>query len=62
MAAVLAIAFAVTIRAEWARALFSFGVPAPRDALPVAVALVAWGVLVRESWRRRLVERFLGMA
>ena len=28
----------------------------------VLAAVVAWLVLVREAWRRRLVERFLGLA
>jgi len=62
LALVLGIGFLLTIRVPAARDFFSFGVPEPRDGLLVAVALVVWTVLVREFWRRRLVERFLGTA
>jgi len=60
LAVVLAIGFVLTIQIGFARSFFSFGVPEPRDALLVIVAVVVWTVLVREFWRRRLVERFLG--
>jgi len=62
LAVVLAIGFIVVLQVGFARAFFSFGLPEPRDAILVAVAVVAWTVLVREFWRRRLVERFLGTA
>jgi cation-transporting P-type ATPase E len=61
LALVLGVGFIVTLQLGVARDFFSFGLPAPRDALLVAVAVFAWAVLVREFWRRRLVERFLGM-
>ena len=62
LALVLGVGFIITIQVGVARSFFSFGVPAPRDALLVVVAVVAWTLLVREFWRRRLVERFLGIA
>jgi len=62
LAIVLAIGFVLTIQIGFARNFFSFGVPEPRDALLVVVAVVAWTVIVREFWRRHLVERFLGIA
>lgn len=58
----LGIAFLVTLAIPQAREFFSLGVPAPRDAVLVVVAVVAWLVLVREAWRRKLVGRFLGLA
>ena len=60
LAIVLGVGFLLTIQIGFARSFFSFGVPEPRDALLVIVAVVAWTVIVREFWRRRLVERFLG--
>ncbi len=60
LAVVLAVTFLATIVSGTARDFFSFGLPTPRDALLVIVAVVVWTVLVREFWRRRLVERFLG--
>ncbi len=62
LALVLGLGFIVTLQLGVARDFFSFGVPGPRDALLVLVAVLAWVVLVREFWRRRLVERFLGIA
>jgi cation-transporting ATPase E len=61
LAIVLGIGFVLTILVGVARAFFSFGMPTPRDALLVVVAVATWTVLVREFWRRRLVERFLGI-
>ncbi len=61
LAVVLAIGFLVTVQVPAARTFFAFGLPEERDALLVAIAVVAWTLLVREFWRRRLVERFLGM-
>lgn len=62
LAAVLAAGFLLTMQLGFARRFFSFGVPAPRDAVLVTIAVIVWTVLVREFWRRRLVERFLGIA
>ena len=42
------------------RAFFQLIVPAPRDALIVIFAVVAWVLLVRVVWTRQVVERFLG--
>ncbi len=60
LAVVLGVGFLLTLRVHLAREFFSFGVPTPRDAVLVAVALAGWTILVREAWRRRLIERFLG--
>ena len=62
LALALGVGFIVTIQVRAARDFFSFGVPAPHDAVLVLVAVVVWTLLVREFWRRRLVERFLGIA
>lgn len=62
LAVVLSIGFVLTLRLGFARDFFSFGLPGPRDLLLVAVAVAVWTVVVREAWRRRLVERFLGIA
>jgi cation-transporting P-type ATPase E len=58
----LAIGFVVTLVVPPARGFFQLIVPAPRDALIVAVAVAAWVLLVRTFWARRLVDRFLGQA
>ncbi|MFN8629515.1 MAG: HAD-IC family P-type ATPase [Chloroflexota bacterium] len=60
LAAILGVGFLVVMQVGFARSFFSFGVPEPRDGLLVIVAVIVWTVLVREFWRRRLVERFLG--
>ena len=61
LALMLGVGFFVTLQIPMARSFFSFSLPAPRDAVLVAVAVVAWTVLVREFWRRRIVQRFLGI-
>ena len=58
----LAIGFVVTLVIPPARGFFQLIVPAPRDALIVVLAVVAWVLLVRTFWARRLVDRFLGLA
>ena len=61
MAIILAAGFYVTLNLGFARSWFSFELPQPRDALLVAIGVAAWTVLVREFWRRRIVQRFLGI-
>ena len=61
LAIVLAIGFLLTIRIGFARAFFSFVLPEERDFALVIAATVAWALLVREFWRRHLVERFLAI-
>jgi hypothetical protein len=58
----LGIGFVAMMFVPWARAWFSFSIPEPRDAVLVVVAVVVWVLLVRTFWRRRLVDRFLGIA
>ena len=58
----LAVGYVATLVVPPARGFFQLIVPAPRDALIVAVAVAAWLLLVRTFWARRLVDRFLGLA
>ncbi len=58
----LGIGFIVVLALPFARAWFSFSVPAPRDGLLVVIAVVAWVLLIRTFWERRLVDRFLGIS
>jgi hypothetical protein len=62
LALLLGFGFIVMLFVPVARAWFSFSIPAPRDAVLVVVAVVAWLLLVRTFWERRLVDRFLGIA
>jgi len=62
LAVVLGIGFLVTLAVPPARAFFSFEVPSPRDGVLVVIAVLTWMLLVREFWRRRLIERFMGLA
>ena len=62
LALLLGFGFIVMLFVPVARAWFSFSIPAPRDAVLVVVAVVAWLVLVHTFWERRLVDRFLGIA
>jgi cation-transporting ATPase E len=57
----LAIGFIVVLLVPPARAWFAFSIPPPRDAILVVVAVVGWTLLIRTFWRRRLVDRFLGL-
>jgi cation-transporting ATPase E len=61
LAVVLGVGFVVVMLVPLARAWFSFSLPAPRDLLLVAVGVVAWLLLIRTFWQRRLVDRFLGI-
>jgi cation-transporting ATPase E len=58
----LGIAFVVMLLVPPGRAFFQLVVPAPRDALIVILAVVAWVLLVRMVWTHTIVERFLGRA
>ena len=57
----LAAGYIVVLLLPPARGFFQLVVPGPREAAIVAVAAVAWVVLVRTFWERRLVDRFLGL-
>lgn len=57
----LAVAYVVMLFVPGGRGFFSLVVPAPREALIVAVAVAAWVLLVRTFWARRLIDRFLGL-
>ena len=58
----LGLGFVAVLLLPPARAFFQLIVPAPRDALIVILAVVAWVLLVRTFWVRRVVDRFLGRA
>ena len=44
-----------------ARDFFSFSVPGPQESVLVLVAVIVWVPTVRAFWRRRLIERFMGV-
>jgi len=58
----LAIAYVVVLQVPPARDFFQLVAPGPREALLVALSVVAWVLLVRTFWTRKLVDRFLGFA
>ena len=58
----LGVAFVLMLLIPPGRAFFQLIVPAPRDALIVILAVVAWVLLVRTVWTYRIVDRFLGRA
>ncbi len=58
----LGLGFVAVLLVPPARAFFQLIVPAPRDALVVLVAVLAWVLLVRTFWVHRVVDRFLGRA
>ena len=57
----LAVGYVTVLMIPFARDFFQLVAPAPRDALIVVLSVVLWAVLVRTTWARRLVERFLGL-
>jgi cation-transporting ATPase E len=62
LAVVLAAGYVAVLLMPAARDFFSFALPGPREALLAVGAAVAWVPLVRAFWKRRLVDRFLGLA
>jgi len=44
-----------------ARDFFSFAVPGPQESVLVLAAVIIWVPTVRAFWRRRLIERFIGV-
>ncbi len=61
LALTLGVGFVVLLLLPFARDWFSFSLPGPRDMLLVATAVLGWLVLIRTFWKRRLVDRFLGI-
>ncbi len=61
LALTLGVGFIVLLLLPFARDWFSFSLPGPRDMLLVAMAVVGWLLLIRTFWKRRLVDRFLGI-
>jgi ATPase, P-type (transporting), HAD superfamily, subfamily IC/ATPase, P-type (transporting), HAD superfamily, subfamily IC len=62
LALFLALGFVAMLLVPPAREFFSFQVPGLREAALVAGAVLVWVPLVRIFWKRRLVDRFLGIA
>ena len=61
LAALLAAGFVAVLLVPTARDFFGFEVPGLREAVVVAVAVIAWVPLVRIFWKRQLIDRFLGV-
>jgi cation-transporting ATPase E len=62
LAIVLAVGYVAVLLTPAARDFFSFALPGPREALLAVGSAIAWVPLVRLFWKRRLVDRFLGLA
>lgn len=62
LAILLAVGYVAVLLMPAARDFFSFALPGPREALLATGAAIAWVPLVRLFWKRRLVDRFLGLA
>jgi hypothetical protein len=56
----LAIAYIVVLQVPIARGFFQLIAPDAREGLFVLFAVIAWLLLVRTFWARRVIERFLG--
>jgi cation-transporting ATPase E len=62
LAIVLAAGYVATLLMPPLRDFFSLSIPGPGEAAIVAVAAVVWVPLIRLFWKRRLIDRFLGIA
>ena len=62
LAIFLALGYVAVLLTPAARDFFSFALPSPREALITVGSAIAWVPLVRLFWKRRLVDRFLGLA
>ena len=62
LAAVLALGYVAVLLVPPAREFFSFALPGPREALLAVGSAIVWVPLVRLFWKRRLIDRFLGIA
>jgi cation-transporting ATPase E len=62
LAAVLAFGYVAVLLIPPAREFFSFALPGPREALLAIGSAIVWVPLVRQFWKRRLIDRFLGIA
>ncbi|HYO42300.1 MAG TPA: HAD-IC family P-type ATPase [Candidatus Limnocylindrales bacterium] len=56
----LAIGYLVVLQVPLARGFFQLVAPDAREGLFVLLAVIAWLVMVRTFWARKVVERFLG--
>jgi cation-transporting ATPase E len=56
----LAIGYVIVLQVPPARDFFQLIGPDPREGLIVLLAVIAWLLLVRTFWARKLVQRFLG--
>jgi cation-transporting P-type ATPase E len=62
LAMALAAGYVAVLLAPPAREFFSFALPGVREAVLATGAAAIWVPLVRTFWKRRLVDRFLGVA
>ena len=62
LAVLLAIIYLGVLLAPAARDFFSFALPGAREAVLAIGAAILWVPIVRAFWKRRLVDRFLGIA
>jgi cation-transporting ATPase E len=58
----LAAGYVAVLLTPPAREFFSFALPGAREAILATGAAAIWVPLVRQFWKRRLVDRFLGVA
>jgi cation-transporting ATPase E len=56
----LAIGYVVVLQVPPARDFFQLIAPDPREGLLVTFTVIAWLLVVRAFWARKVVERFLG--
>jgi cation-transporting ATPase E len=56
----LAIGYVVVLQVPPARDFFQLIAPDPREGLLVTFTVIAWLLVVRTFWARKVVERFLG--
>ena len=62
LAMLLAAGYVAVLLTPPAREFFSFALPGVREAVLATGAAAVWVPLVRQFWKRRLVDRFLGLA
>ena len=61
LAIVLAVSYIVVLLVPPAREFFQLELPHAREVAIIALAVLAWTLLIRTFWTRRLVDRFLGL-
>ena len=57
----IAVSYIVVLLVPPAREFFQLELPHAREVAIIALAVLAWTLLIRTFWTRRLVDRFLGL-